>query len=66
MHNSKYQCHIAAWQHAAHTTDQLTSPCCKQEPWKKAYLFTKSTEEFSAKSSGEWTGRQKKKTKQKE
>ena len=31
----------------------------KQEPYKKAYLLTKNIEEFSGKSSGEWTGRQK-------
>ena len=33
----------------------------KQEPYKKAYLLTKNIEEFSGKSSGEWTSRQKKK-----
>ena len=32
-----------------------------QEPYKKAYLLTKNIEEFSGKSSGEWTSRQKKK-----
>ena len=32
----------------------------KQEPYKKAYLLTKNIEEFSGKSSGEWTSRQKK------
>ena len=37
----------------------------KQEPYKKAYLLTKNTEEFSWKSSEEWTSRQKK-LKQKE
>ena len=32
----------------------------KQEPYKKAYLLAKILEEFSGKSSGEWTSRQKK------
>ena len=32
----------------------------KQEQYKKAYLLTKNTEEFSEKSSGEWASRQKK------
>ena len=32
----------------------------KQEPYKKAYLLIKKIEEFSGKSSGEWTSRQKK------
>ena len=32
----------------------------KQEPYKKAYLLTKNIEEFSGKSSGEWTSRQNK------
>ena len=32
----------------------------KQGPYKKAYLLTKNTEEFSGKNSGEWTSRQKK------
>ena len=32
----------------------------KQEPYKKAYLFTKNIEEFSEKSSEERTSRQKK------
>ena len=32
----------------------------KQEPHKKAYFLTKNTEEFSGKSSEEWTSRQKK------
>ena len=32
----------------------------KQDPFKKAYLLTKNIEEFSGKSSGEWTSRQKK------
>ena len=31
----------------------------KWEPNKKAYLLTKNTEEFSGKSSEEWTSRQK-------
>ena len=33
----------------------------KQESYKKAYLLTKHIEEFSGKSSEEWTSRQKKK-----
>ena len=32
----------------------------KQEPHKKAYFLTKNIEEFSGKSSEEWTSRQKK------
>ena len=32
----------------------------KQEPYKKAYVLTKNINEFSGKSSGEWTSRQKK------
>ena len=32
----------------------------EQEPYKKAYLLTKNVAEFSGKSSGEWTSRQKK------
>ena len=32
----------------------------KQEPYKKAYLLMKNIEEFSGKSSEEWTSRQKK------
>ena len=32
----------------------------KQVPYKEAYLLTKNIEEFSGKSSGEWTSRQKK------
>ena len=32
----------------------------KQEPYKKAYLLTKMIQEFSRKSSGEWTSRQNK------
>ena len=38
----------------------------KQEPYNKAYLFMKNTEEFSGKKSGEWTSRQKTKTKKTE
>ena len=34
-------------QHAAHTTDQLASPSCWQEPYQKVYLLAKSVEEFS-------------------
>ena len=32
----------------------------KQKPYKKVYLLTKNIEEFSHKSSEEWTSRQKK------
>ena len=32
----------------------------KQEPYKKAYLFTTNIEEFSGKNSGEWASRQEK------
>ena len=35
----------------------------KQEPYKKAYFLMKNIEEFSGKSSEEWTSRQKKKDK---
>ena len=35
----------------------------KQEQYKKAYLLTKNIEEFSGKSSGEWTSRQREKNK---
>ena len=31
----------------------------KQEPYQKAYLLTKNTEEFLGKKSGEWASRQK-------
>ena len=47
-------------QHAAHTTDQLTSPSCWTRAIQKAYLFTKNIEEFSGKSLEERTSRQKK------
>ena len=46
-------------QHAAYTTNLLLL-AAKQEPYKRAYLLTKNIEEFSGKSSGEWTSRQKK------
>ena len=50
----------AIWQHAAHTTDQLTFfLTAKQEPYKKAYLLTKNMEEFSGKSLEERASRQK-------
>ena len=51
MHNSKYQCHMAP--------TNLLLLAAKQEPYKKAYVLTKNIEEFSGKSSGEWTSRQK-------
>ena len=63
--NSKilYKCITAntsvIWQHAAHTTDQLSSPNAKQETYKKAYLLTKNIEEFSGKSLEEKASRQK-------
>ena len=34
----------------------------KQEPYKKLYLLMKNIAEFSGKSSGEWTSRQKKRS----
>ena len=40
-------------------TDSLLL-AAKQEPYKKAYFFTINIEEFSGKSSGEWTSGQKK------
>ena len=46
------------WQHAAHTTNSLLLTA-KQEPYKKAYLFTKNIEEFSGKSLEERASRQK-------
>ena len=50
----------AIWQHAAHTTDQLTSPSCQTGvKQKKNYLLTKTIEEFSGKGSEERTSRQK-------
>ena len=48
------------WQHAAHTTDQLTSPNCETGAIQKAYLLTKNIEEFSGKSLEERASRQKK------
>ena len=45
------------WQHAAHTTGQLNSPSCYT-----GIIQRKMLEEFSGKSAGEWTSRQKKKT----
>ena len=53
MHNSKYQCHMAAW-------CTYHKPTPKQEPYKKAYLFTKNIEEFSGKSFEDRASRQKK------
>ena len=44
----------------------LLPQAAKQEPYEKAYLLTKNIEQFSGKSSGEWTSRQKKKIRQKE
>ena len=32
----------AIWQHAAYTSDQLLLLAAKQEPYKKAYLLTKT------------------------
>ena len=37
----------------------LLLPAAKQEPYKRPYLLTKNIEEFSGKSSGEWTSGQK-------
>ena len=53
----------AIWQHVVYTTDQLLL-AADHEPCKKAYLLTKYIEEFSGKSSGEWTSRQKKRNKE--
>ena len=39
----------------------LLPQAAKQEPYEKAYLLTKNIEQFSGKSSGEWTSRQGKK-----
>ena len=52
MHSGKCQRHTAA---AAHTSDQLSPPAAKQEPYQKAYL--NNIEEFSGKMSGEWASR---------
>ena len=54
MHNSKYQCHTAAY--ASHVpTGQLTSsPSCYTEAIQKAYLLTKNIEEFFWKMLGKW------------
>ena len=54
MHNSKYQCHMAAY--CAYRNSLLTA---QQEPYKKAYLLTKNIEEFSGKSLEERASRQK-------
>ena len=41
----------AIWQHAAHSTDQVTSSiAAKLEPYKKAYLLTKNNENVSGRS----------------
>ena len=55
MHNSKYQCHMAA----CCTYHRPTLLTAKQEPYKKAYLLTKNIEEFSGKSLEERASRQK-------
>ena len=54
----------AIWQHAAHTPTNLLFLAAKQEPYKKAYLFVKNIDEFSGKSSREWTSRQRKRQKE--
>ena len=48
------------------TPTNLLLLAAKQEPYKKVYFSTKNIEEFSGKSSREWTTRQKKKRKKKE
>ena len=50
----------AIWQHAAHTTNQLTAPSCLTGVIQKVSLLMKNIEEFSGKSSEERTSRQKK------
>ena len=60
MHNSKYQCHMAAgciYHQPTYFSQLLNKSHTKKNP---NYLFIKSTEEFSGKSSEEWTSRQKK------
>ena len=62
---SPYKCITAntsaIWQHAAHITDQLTSPSCWTGATQKSpSLNKKNIEECSGKSSAEWTSRQKK------
>ena len=56
MHNGKYQCHMAACRtyHRPTYFSQLLN-----KSHTKAYLLTKNIEEFSGKSSEEWTNRQK-------
>ena len=39
MHNSKYQRNMAAWQHAAHTTDNVFLLAAKQEPHTKSLFL---------------------------
>ena len=51
----------AIWQHAAHATDQLTSPSCQTGATQNTYFFTKNIEEFSGENkSGEWAQAEKK------
>ena len=43
-----------------HIPTNLLLLAAKQESYKKAYLLTKNIEDFSRKTSGDWTNRQKK------
>ena len=57
MHNSKYQCHMAAC--CTYHRPTYFSQLLNRSHTKKAYLLTKTIEEFSGKSSEERTSRQK-------
>ena len=54
------------WQHAAHTTDQLSSPSCSTRAIPKRCLLTKNIEELSGEKSQENAPVGRKMTRQKE
>ena len=59
MHKSIFQCHMAVcctYHRPTHSSQLLN-----RSHTKEAYLLTKHIEEFSGKSSGEWTSKKKKK-----
>ena len=58
MHNSIIPVPYGSMLHIPLTSLLLLA--AKQEPYKEVYLLTKNIEEFSGKSSEEWTSRQKK------
>ena len=57
MHNSKYQCHMAA--RCTYHRPTYFSYLLNRSHTKKAYLLTKNIEEFSGKSLEERASRQK-------